>query len=374
MGKRLLITCTDSMMKQFLEQHVIHLVENGYTVDVACSEVLDRFSEVSADMKGYAKLYKLSMQRSPFDRSNLKGYREVKAIIEQGYYDIIWTNEPVMGMLTRLAARKARKRGTQVIYMAHGFHFYQGAPKKNWMIYYPIEKWMARYTDKLITINEEDYQFAKRHFTCPVFHIHGVGANSTKFHPISLDEQARRRKELGFDGPIILNVGELNSNKNQKAAILAFKKVLKSHPDAKLLIAGQGEERDVLEKLTEELELKGKTIFLGYITNVEQYVQICDVLISCSYREGLGLNLIEGMLCGKPVVASYNRGHKELIQDGVNGYLVNADDTSGYAAKICDILAAKKDFSDASLQCVEPYTDRQVRSELTAILFEKEPK
>ena len=374
MGKRLLITCTDSMMKQFLEQHVIHLIENGYTVDVACSEVLDRFSEVSADLKGYAKLYKLSMQRSPFDRSNLKGYREVREIIEQGNYDIIWTNEPVMGMLTRLAARKARKRGTQVIYMAHGFHFYQGAPKKNWMIYYPIEKWMARYTDKLITINKEDYQFAKKHFSCPVFHIHGIGADSKRFHPISQEEQQKRRKELGFGGPVILNVGELNANKNQKTAILAFKEVVKQYPSAKLLIAGKGEEKENLERLARAEGIKENVVFLGYTLELEKYMQICDAVIACSYREGLPLNVIEAMLCGKPMVASHNRGHNELIQDGVNGYLVNADDTSGYAAKICDILAAKKDFSDASLQCAEPYTDRQVRSELTAILFEKEPK
>ena len=224
MAERVLITCTDSMMKQFLEPHVIHLVENGYTVDVACSEVLDRFSEISKDLKGYVKLYKLSMRRSPFDWSNLKGYREVKKIIRQGKYDIIWTNEPVIGMLTRLAARKARKHGTQVVYMAHGFHFYQGAPKKNWLLYYPIEKWMAHYTDKLITINREDYRFAQQHFSCPVFHIHGIGANTVKFHPISLEEQRQRRKEMGFDGPVILNVGELNPNKIKKQRFWLSKK------------------------------------------------------------------------------------------------------------------------------------------------------
>ncbi len=372
MAKRLLITCTDSMMKQFLEPHVLHLIESGCTVDVACSEVLNRFSEVSEDLKGHVKLYKLSMQRSPFDRSNLKGYKEVKEIIEQGHYDTIWTNEPVMGMLTRLAARKARKRGTQVIYMAHGFHFYQGAPKKNWMIYYPIEKWMARYTDKLITINKEDYKFAQKHFSCPVFHIHGIGADSKRFHPISPEEQQQRRKELGFDGPVILNVGELNPNKNQKTAILAFKEIVKQYPNAKLLIAGKGEEKESLEQLARAEGIKEKVVFLGYTLELEKYMQICDAVIACSYREGLPLNVIEAMLCGKPVVASQNRGHNELIQDGVNGYLVNADDARGYATEICEILDEKKDFSNALLQCAEPYTGKKVRQDLKAILFEKE--
>lgn len=373
MAKRLLITCTDSMMKQFLEPHVIHLLQNGYTVDAACSEVLNRFSEVSEDLQGLVNLYKLSMRRSPFDRANLKGYREVKKIIEQGNYDIIWTNEPVMGLLTRLAARKARKRGTQVIYMTHGFHFYRGAPKKNWMIYYPIEKWMARNTDKLITINEEDFQFARRHFTCPVFHIHGIGANSQRFHPISPEEQRQRRKALGFDGPVILNVGELNPNKNQKTAILAFKEVVKQYPRARLLIAGKGEEREALERLADTEGLRGKVVFLGYTLELEKYMQICDVEVACSYREGLPLNVIEAMLCGKPVVASHNRGHDELVQDGVNGYLVNADDVDDYAKRICEILASDHDFAEAALNCAEPYTDSHVSEELTAIWLEKEP-
>lgn len=372
MAERILITCTDSMMKQFLEQHAVYLAENGYAVDAGCSPVLGRFAEISEDLKAYVGLYKLDMKRSPFSLTNLKGYRQVKRIIRQGNYDIIWTNEPVMGLLTRLAARKARKKGTRVIYMAHGFHFYRGAPKKNWLLYYPIEKWMARRTDRLVTVNEEDDRFARKHFSCPVYHIHGIGANSEKFHPISAEEQRRRREQMGLSGPVILNVGELNTNKNQKTAILAFKEVVKQHPDAKLLIAGKGDEKDALEALAEKEGLKGKVVFLGYTLELEKYMQISDVEIACSYREGLPLNVIEAMLCAKPVVASHNRGHDELIKDGENGFLVDADDAAAYAAKICGILASKHDFSKAALRRAEAYTDRCVRKELAEILLDKE--
>ncbi len=273
----------------------------------------------------------------------------------------------MMGVLTRLAARKARKTGTKVLYMAHGFHFFQGAPKKSWLVYYPIEKWMTRYTDKLITINEEDYRFAKQHFSCPVYHIHGVGANSTKFHPISKEEQAYLRKKLGYDGHIILNVGELNPNKNQKTAILAVKEILKQYPDTVLLIAGKGEERDTLEKLVAEHGLREKVVFLGYKTNLEQFAQICDVLISCSYREGLPLNILEAMLCGKPVVASDNRGHRELVRPGINGYLVDADDVDAYAISVCRLLSLGKTDDSAIRSSVTAYTDRCVAEELKHI-------
>lgn len=370
MGKRVLITCTDSMMKQFLEPHVLHLVENGFDVEIACSEVLGRMSEIRKDLEKHVRIHRLSMRRSPLSRDNLKGYQEVKRIIDNGRFDLIWTNEPVMGVLTRLAARKARKAGAKVLYMAHGFHFYQGAPKKNWLVYYPVEKWMTRYTDKLITINEEDYRFAKQHFSCPVYHIHGVGADSTKFHPISKEEQAYLRKKLGYDGHIILNVGELNPNKNQKTAILAVKEVLKQYPDTILLIAGKGEERDTLEKLVAEHGLREKVVFLGYKTNLEQFAQICDVLISCSYREGLPLNILEAMLCGKPVVASDNRGHRELVHDGINGYLVEADDIGAYVQYICQILEEGKDYSEQTVRSAQMYTDVHVMKELAAICFE----
>lgn len=370
MGKRVLITCTDSMMKQFLEPHVLHLVENGFDVEIACSEVLGRMSEIWKGLGRYVRIHQLSMRRSPLSGDNLKGYKEVKRIIDDGRFDLIWTNEPVMGVLTRLAARKARKTGTKVLYMAHGFHFFQGAPKKSWLVFYPIEKWMTRYTDKLITINEEDYRFAKQHFSCPVYHIHGVGANSTKFHPISKEEQAYLRKKLGYDGHIILNVGELNPNKNQKTAILAVKEVLKQYPDTILLIAGKGEERDTLEKLVAEHGLREKVVFLGYKTNLEQFAQICDVLISCSYREGLPLNILEAMLCGKPVVASDNRGHRELVHDGINGYLVEADDIDAYVQYICQILEEGKDYSEQTVRSAQMYADVHVMKELAAICFE----
>lgn len=374
MTERLLITCTDSMMKQFLEHHVKYLSGRGFEIEIACSEVLGRFSEIQEDLKGIAKIYRLSMQRNPLSAENIRGYREVKRIIEQGHYDMIWTNEPVMGALTRLAARHARKQGTEVIYMAHGFHFYKGAPKLNWLFFYPAEKWLAGFTDKLITINEEDYAFAKRKFPCSVYHIHGVGADSERFHQVNEGTRQQLRKELGLKGKIILNVGELNPNKNQKTAILALKKVLKTYPDACLLIAGKGEEKEKLEALVQSEDLEDKVTFLGYTRQVEKYMCACDVLISCSYREGLGLNVIEAMLCGKPVAASRNRGHNELIREGINGYLADPDDVNAFAHILCNIFSEQKGSEAASLNIAELYTDKPVERELAEILSEKETK
>lgn len=131
MAKRILITSTDLMMIQFLVPHAINLSENGYDVEIACSNVGDRIKEIHEKLKDYVeKIHIVRLKRSPIAPINYIGYRDMRDIIEPGKYDLVWTNEPVMGIVTRLAAIKARKNGAKVMYMTHGFHFYKGAPKK----------------------------------------------------------------------------------------------------------------------------------------------------------------------------------------------------------------------------------------------------
>ena len=365
MPKRVLLIATvQSHIGQFHKPLMKLLKENGWEVHVAARDNLAEKDHLQLEYPD--KVFNIPFRRSPFDRRNIGAYKEIKSILEQNHYDVIHCNTPVGGIVGRLAGNKYRKTGTQIYYTAHGFHFYKGAPKKNWIIYYPIEKWMSRYTDKLITITGEDYELAKKKFHCPVYHIHGVGANSEKFHPISEEEQEKQKKDLGLEGHIIVNVGELLPNKNQKIAIRAIQKVIEEIPNLKLLIAGNGPERENLEGLVQELGLEEHVYFLGYTTELQKYLQICDCEIACSYREGLPLNVMEAMLCGKPVVASNNRGHRELIQDGVNGYLVDADDVNEYVKRIeMFILDSKNNKTILSL--VAPFANRNVINELKGL-------
>ena len=180
-------------------------------------------------------------------------------------------------------------------------------------------------------------------------------------------EREKLKEQLGYSGKIILNVGELLPNKNQKMAVLAMKKVLETQPDARLLIAGNGPEKDNLQALVEAEGLSENVEFLGYTTSLPKYVQICDVMAACSYREGLPLNIVEAMLCGKPVAASDNRGHRELISDGQNGHLVKAGDADTLAECICEILRDPLIYSQHALETARQYTDKSVRNELAEI-------
>jgi glycosyltransferase EpsD len=253
---------------------------------------------------------------------------------------VIHCNTPVGGVITRLAAGKARKRGTKVYYTAHGFHFYKGAPKKNWIVFYPIEKIFSRMTDKLITITEEDYRLASEKFHCKTEHIHGVGVDEERYYPASREEQLKLREELGFtpEQKILLCIGELLPNKNQQMAIHAMQLLVRDFPDAQLLLAGNGPQKEVLEQEIVKSGLQKNVRMLGYCICLEKYQRITDVLLACSKREGLPLNLVEAMLSGTPVVASTNRGHKELVCDGETGFLVAVDDSSSMADRVIKLI------------------------------------
>lgn len=318
------------------------------------------------------KVFDVPFERSPFSAKNIGAYRVLKKIIDDGNYDIVHCNTPVGGILARMASKKCRRHGTQVFYTAHGFHFYNGAPKKNWMIYYPIEKHFSRYTDVLITINEEDFALAKRKFRCRVERIHGAGVDSGRYYPVSDEETAGIRERLKTGDHAILCVGELLPNKNHAMAVRAMKEIVESVPEAKLFIAGNGPEQDNLTSLINQLGLQDRITMLGYVTDLELWQKACAVSISCSRREGLGLNLIEGMMSGNPVAATKNRGHNELVNDGVSGYLVDQDDHAELAEKVISLLTDKEkyaSFSSKGKEIAEKYSFDVVKRELKEIYY-----
>lgn len=368
--KVLLTATVQSHICQFHKPLVEVLHEHGCEVHVAARDNLAKKNGLKLDF--VEKIFNVPLARSPKSTDNIRAYKELKKIIDEGHYDVIHCNTPMGGIVTRLAARKTRKQGTKVIYTAHGFHFYKGAPKKNWIVFYPIEKFFSRLTDILINITYEDYKLAKEKFHCQVEHIHGVGVNEKRYFPVGLEKQKKLREELGFgaDQKIILCVGELLPNKNQQMAIRMMQQVVMKFPDAVLLLAGNGPEQEKLENLIAELRMEQNIKMLGYCTCLEKYQRITDVLVACSKREGLPLNLVEAMLTQNPVVASVNRGHRELIHDGENGYLVNSVDQM--AEKVMGLLAdaqLKNKIGSAAQDYARDYGFVNVERELEEIYF-----
>ena len=271
--------------------------------------------------------YDIKFERNPLNPKNLEAYRELKRILDEGEYDLVHCHTPVGGMLTRLAAGSARKKGSKIFYTAHGFHFYQGAPLLNWLVYYPLERWMARKTDVLITINQEDYQRAKHFPAKQVVYIPGVGVDLQRFAP---DQAARlaKRKELGLGEEefALLSVGELIPRKNHALVLEALARLRQEGKLEKIryLICGRGKIEAELRQKAEALGVADRVAFLGYRKDVPQLCNACDLFVFMSLQEGLPVALMEAMACGLPVVCSRIRGNTDLVESGVNGEILDS--------------------------------------------------
>ena len=316
MGKKILVTSTDLMMIQFLVPHIRNLAEHGYEVDVACSDAGGYACTIEKILNGTAgKVHIVSLVRSPLSLKNIRGYRELRRIINENSYDIIWTNEPVMGAVVRLAAREAKKAGCRIVYMVHGFHFYTGAPKINWILFYPAERLLARFTDYIITLNQEDYARARRFPVRDVFYIHGIGADTARLQKEKVSQNIRRKLEIPENAFLVLSVGELNGNKNHRAVIEALS-MLKDR-DIYYVICGNGKCLIPLQLLVKKYHLDNNIRFVSYRRDVINFYDQADLFILPSHREGLPVVLLESMYCGVPAVASDIRGVRDVMKNGV---------------------------------------------------------
>ena len=272
------------------------------------------------------RYFDIPFERLPWKKGNLRAYRMLKAIIDQEHYDLIHCHTPVGAMIARLAARAARRKGTKVIYTAHGFHFFRGAPVANWLLFYPVEWVLSFCTDVLITINQEDYARAKGHLHAKrVEYVPGVGIDTARFRENTVDRREKRR-ELGCaDGDfLILTVAEMTANKNH-ITILKALALLKNEPmfaNLHYWICGRGETWQSLENSARELGIASHIHFLGYRNDTPELYPCCDLFAFMPYREGLSVALMEAMASGAPIVCTQIRGNRDLITDGVSGVFV----------------------------------------------------
>lgn len=364
----LYVTTISLTMNTFFKPHIEMLVQNDNQVDIACNYKDLPLDPLYSTLK--CKCYQIDFSRNPLSPENIKAYRQLRAVIDNGKYDIVHCHTPNAAVITRLVCRKFRRHGLRVFYTAHGFHFYKGAPKMNWLVYYPIEKFCSRFTDKLITINQEDYALAKRKFKAKEVHyIPGVGIDLSRFSNVQVDRKAKRQ-EIGVpeDAVLLLSVGELNENKNHQIIIRALSKL--ENPMIHYVIAGVGEKREALIGLAKKLGVEKQVHLLGYRTDVGELNASADIFCFPSIREGLGLAAIEAMACGVPVVAADNRGTRNFISSSVNGFLCSNDDDGEFAYTLMQLLGdenMRKQFSEKSRNVIKDYSEKNVLKKLRTI-------
>lgn len=333
--KKILYTATsDIHLRTFHFPYLKWLINEGYEVHAACE------NRANVDLSFCHQVHYFPFKRNPLHPKNIQAYRDLRKLIEKNQYHLIHCHTPTVSVLTRLAAIHTRIKGTKVLYTAHGYHFYKGAPLKMWLVFYPIEKLLSYVTDGIILINKEDYQLTQQKFnTTKAFYIKGIGIDSDRFKQKSLDEKEIIREGLGIKKQdfVLLYIAEFIDRKNHEFLLRSIADLIPSVPNLKVLLAGKGVLLDSMKKLAFDLEINNNVKFLGWRDDAHLLAAIADIGISTSKQEGLGLGLAEEMLCGVPIIASQDRGHREMVAHGVNGYLFDQGNQEEFIKHIVEL-------------------------------------
>lgn len=377
MKKILILTTVSGFVYKFEMENVKILQEKGYEVHYAANENLPRylFDERMKQKSGII-FHNICIEKSPLKyRENVKALNQIMDIIWREQIQVLHCHTPLGGVLGRMAGKRCEKQGLllKIIYTAHGFHFYQGAPQLTAAIYHMVETYFAKYTDVLITINREDYENARKFQLRPggnVYLIPGIGLDMEQYVPATEKQHQSCRKKLGIaeNQLFLLSVGEVNKNKNHRVVIESLKQLREQGWEInhfKYGICGDGTERKHLEQLVCNYQLEEWITFYDYQKDVRPFLWAADVFIFPSRREGLGMAALEALSAGVPVIAADNRGTREYMQHGKNGFVCKWNDRDSYIQYIENIqqmsLEERKKMESFCRKSVEKFQKEYTR-------------
>lgn len=375
--RALILASVASMIEQFNMDNINILIEHGYNVDVACnfkegSTISDaRIKELIMQLKKMGiVVHHIPIPRRVTDIKNIViSEKQVKNLCNNNLYELVHCHSPIGGVVARLGACSSRKKGTKVIYTAHGFHFYKGAPLKNWIMFYPVEKLCSYLTDVLITINMEDYNFARKHMSAKrIEYIPGIGLDTAKFSS-TVDRKSQRSKLLlGDNNVMLLSVGELNKNKNHEIIIRALSEI--ENTNIYYFIAGKGDKGHYLKELADMLGVH--LSLLGYRTDITELLSAADIFVFSSFREGLSVSLMEAMASGLPCVVSKIRGNVDLIDDSKGGYLCKPNSVRDFEIALKSLIGCRKhqiEYGNYNKIKIKDFDINKVIDKLSIIYF-----
>ena len=375
MKKILFISNISNKINLFAMSSIMAANKMGFSYHHVSNWSSASLSQIENEQKVHGIIiHNVGITRFPFSKSNYNAYRQIVDIIRRENIDYIHCNTPTGGVLGRLAGKKCRV--SKVIYQAHGFHFYKGAPIINWLIYYPIERWLAHYTDALITINQEDYALAKEKMHLrrkrKVYYVPGVGIDTSQF-PMDQAICYRTRQALNLSDTdvMLISAGELNENKNNTVIISALSKL--NNNNIHYFLCGIGDKERKLRQQAEKAGIAHQIHFLGYRQDLKELLQAADIFVMPSFREGLSRSIMEAMSSGLPCVVSNIRGNVDLIRNGEGGFLCDASDQNSFAAAIERLVLdadLRKKMGNQNLMAIKQFDTSVVEKAMIDIYSE----
>lgn len=364
MKKVLYVTTVSRTINAFLIPHINMLLDNGYEVHCACS--IDKPVDKELQRRG-VKIFEVPFSRNPLGIRNIKAFIKLEELQRINDYDIVHVHTPIAAIYGRLL--KLNFPSLRIIYTAHGYHFLKGGSKLGWIIYYPIEKIMAKFTDVTININKEDYEITKeklKHKKC--YLLNGVGLDLDKYKKLSSKEIQEKREEFGIKDKdfVVLMIAEINKNKNHIQLINAMDILKDKYPNIKVLCIGDGTLKESLEKQIILRNLQNNIFMLGYRLDVNKLINISDIGILLSHREGLPRNIMEFMACGRKVIATDIRGCRDIVCNYNVGTLVKMGDYEETARAIEKYYILNNKSFEVSEE-IKKYDIETINSELLKI-------
>lgn len=334
-NKKIMMLCTtDNMIWQFLLPHIKFLQEQGNTVECVCARTGFWFNELK-DKFGL-KMHEIAFKRKPINLANFKAYRKLVKLQKQEKFDLVYCQQPVGGLMGRLISKKFK---IPCIYTAHGFFFFKGNSKIKNFIYRTVEKFLARYTDILITINQEDYEAAKNWKAKHIYKINGIGMYDTKYETSTFNK-TEFKESLGIqqNDRVIITVSEFIKRKNYKTMLKSIAELKKVEPNIKFLACGTGVQLEEMKQFAKDLGIVNEVQFMGYRKDINKILQISNVFYHQSYHEGLTMSIMEAMYYGLPAVVSNVRGNQDLIDNNKGGILTSCEDVTAQVDALRKLL------------------------------------
>lgn len=345
----------------------------GYEVWVGVNR--EKPEELKADVDYQVHFYDSHTYRSLFAiKDNWIAFRNTMTVLKKGNFEVIHCNTPIGGMIGRVCGKLAKI--PHIIYTAHGFHFYKGAPLFNRTILKWAEMMMAHWTDVIITMNQEDYEAAKKfklRNNGKVYYVPGVGIDTDVYKNIVID-RGKIRSSVGVQDKdiVCISMGDLISRKNYGVAIKAIAEC--KNPHLHYLICGKGPELESLKKLAKEQGVEEQIHFLGFRTDIKELLKVADIFLFTTRQEGMPRSMMEAMASGLPCIASRIRGNVDLLENEKGGYLVPVNDVGIIAEKIQELMSdegLRKKMSERNLVRILDFDSKKVKEIISEIYKEE---
>jgi glycosyltransferase involved in cell wall biosynthesis len=366
--KKILICATVyTHIASFHKPDILMMLDKGYEVHVVANPDHGRKGEIQ---ELGAICWDIPFSRSPFNKSNITSISLLRSLFKQHYFEIIHTHTPVASFVVRYTARNM-KQG-KVIYSAHGFHFFKGAPLINWILYYPMEYIASKWTDALIVMNEEDYNYGKKlgfGKQVNLFNLNGVGVDLSVFNSNTISGEIREEINVKSDDIMITCVSEFIPRKNHLLLLKVWEEVSKRYTNVHLVLVGKGREEEMIKKIVFEKKIQN-VFFMGFRTDVSQIIADSDIIVLFSKHEGLPRCIMEAMACAKPVIVSDVRGSRDLVENNLNGYVVDIENIENITNSFYNLIEnshTRTDFGQNGKEKILDYSLGNVLKDLEHI-------